>query len=223
MNASEYTEAVEERLRAHSDSIVAGPMAQYMKNHFPFLGIKSPQRKELTKQIFRDYGVPEDWEQVVRSLWALPAREYQYVALDVLEKSKKRLTPNHFPFVVELITTKSWWDTVDYLASHTTGKLFAVHPELIEPNATAWMDGTNMWLQRTAILFQLSYKDKTDQRRLFSLVERCADSKEFFIQKAIGWALREYAKTNPKAVREFVEATPLASLSRREALKHLSG
>jgi 3-methyladenine DNA glycosylase AlkD len=130
MNASEYTEAVEELLHAHGDSNVAGPMAQYM------------------------------------------------IALDVLEKSKKRLTPDHLPFVVELITTKSWWDTVDYLAS--------------------------------------------DYQLLFSLVERCADSKEFFIQKAIGWALREYAKTNPGAVREFVEATPLASLSRREALKHLS-
>ncbi|MFS0555158.1 DNA alkylation repair protein [Brevibacillus sp. 179-C9.3 HS] len=222
MKPNEYTEAVKDLLRAHGDPNAAVPMEQYMKNHFPFLGIKSPQRKELTKQIFRDYGVPADWEQVARSLWALPEREYQYVALDVLEKSKKRLSPDHLALVVEFITTKSWWDTVDYLASHAIGRIFGLHPELIEPNTTAWMEGNNMWLQRTALLFQLSYKDKTDQKLLFSLIGRCAESKEFFIQKAIGWALREYAKTNPAAVREFVEATTLASLSRREALKHLS-
>lgn len=216
-----YTEAIIELLGQHRDPAQAGPMEAYMKNHFPFLGIKSPQRRELTKQFFKEHGIPENWEQVVRSLWTLPEREYHYVALDILEKTKKRLTPAHLPLTVDLITTQSWWDTVDYLASHTTGKLFAMYPALIEPNTTAWINGQNMWLQRTAILFQLSYKEKTDEQLLFSLIIKCADSDQFFIQKAIGWALREYAKTNPEAVREFVKATPLASLSRREALKHL--
>ncbi|MED2256361.1 DNA alkylation repair protein [Brevibacillus parabrevis] len=151
----------------------------------------------------------------------LAEREYQYVAMDLLEKRKKQLTPEHLPWIVHWITTKSWWDTVDYLAAHTTGKLFSLHPELIRPNVTAWVQGDDIWLARTAILFQLSYKAKTDQKLLFSLIESGAASNQFFIQKAIGWSLREYAKTEPEAVRGFAERTVLSNLSKREALKHL--
>ena len=216
-----FTEAAVRLLASHADKSNAGPMERYMKNQFPFLGIKAPLRRELSKQLLREQGIPENWEQAVEHLWELPEREYQYVAMDLLEKRKKQLTPEHLPWIVHWITTKSWWDTVDYLAAHTTGKLFSLYPELIRPNTTAWVQGDNIWLARTAILFQLSYKAKTDQELLFSLIESCAASNQFFIQKAIGWSLREYAKTEPEAVRGFVERTVLSNLSKREALKHL--
>ncbi|MED4585163.1 DNA alkylation repair protein [Brevibacillus choshinensis] len=216
-----FTDAAVLLLTAQANRDTAGPMEAYMKNQFPFLGIKTPLRRELSKRLFREQGIPEDWDVVVRELWSLPEREYQYIALDLLEKVKKRFTPEHLELAEELITTKSWWDTVDYLASHTVGTLFRLYPTLILTSNEHWLEGSNMWLQRTALLFQLSYKDKTNQELLFNNIRFCVGSKEFFIQKAIGWSLREYAKTNPDAVRHFVEMTSMANLSRREALKHL--
>jgi len=220
--SSTFTDAALQKFQAHADKALAGPMEQYMKNHFPFLGIKSPLRKELSKQLFREQEIPDRWEEVVLQLWELPEREYQYLALDVVGKVKKRLTDSHIRLLEELVTAKSWWDTVDFLASHMAGTILRRHPQTIGPRTSAWMESQNMWLQRTALLFQLSYKQETNQELLFTYVSACTASKEFFIQKAIGWSLREYAKTNPEAVRDFVEKTPLASLSKREALKHLA-
>ncbi|MGG4494078.1 DNA alkylation repair protein [Brevibacillus reuszeri] len=220
--SSTFTDAARQAFQARADQALAGPMEKYMKNLFPFLGIKSPLRKELSKQLFREQGIPDNWEEIVRELWVLPEREYQYLALDVVAKVKKRLTEQHLPLLEELVTTKSWWDTVDFLASHMAGTILWRSPELVGPSTSAWMESHNMWLQRTAILFQLLYKQETDQELLFNYIRACAASKEFFIQKAIGWSLREYAKTNPEAVRDFVDKTPLASLSKREALKHLA-
>lgn len=218
---STFTDAAVQLMGAHANA-EAGPMEKYMKNHFPFLGIKSPLRKELSKRLFTEQGVPENWEEVVRELWEQPEREYQYVALDLVSKVKKRLAPGHIGLLEQLVTTKSWWDTVDFLASHMAGTLLRLNPELMIPSTSRWMESENLWLQRTAILFQLSYKDRTDQELLFSLIRTCASSKEFFIQKAIGWSLREYAKTNATAVYDFVEMTPLANLSKREACKHFA-
>lgn len=204
----------------HANPELAGPMRKYMKDHFPFLGIKAPVRKELSKRLLKEQGIPDDWETVVRQLWAMPEREFQYVAMDLLEKVKKKLEAGHLRLVEELITTKSWWDTVDYLAAHTVGTLFRLFPALIALTNERWIASGNLWLQRTTLLFQLSYKENTDQELLFSNIRIYKDSQEFFIKKAIGWSLREYAKTDADAVLRFVEQTPLASLSRREALKH---
>lgn len=214
---------VEEAVRLfheHANPELAGPMRKYMKDHFPFLGIKAPVRKELSKRLLKEQGIPDDWETVVRQLWAMPEREFQYVAMDLLEKVKKKLEAGHLRLVEELITTKSWWDTVDYLAAHTVGTLFRLFPALIALTNERWIASGNLWLQRTTLLFQLSYKENTDQELLFSNIRIYKDSQEFFIKKAIGWSLREYAKTDADAVLRFVEQTPLASLSRREALKH---
>lgn len=218
--SSTFADAAVRMFATHANPEAAEPMKRYMKDHFPFLGIKTPIRRELSKRLFQEQGIPDEWEQAVLALWALPEREYQYLALDLLAKVKKRLTPGHIGFIEGLITAKSWWDTVDFLASHMVGTLFRANPDLVAPYTSRWMAGPDMWLQRTAILFQLSYKDKTDQELLFRFIRASTDSEEFFIQKAIGWSLREYAKTNPLEVRQFVDATPLANLSRREALKH---
>ncbi|CEG29278.1 DNA alkylation repair protein [Bacillus sp. B-jedd] len=202
----------------------AEAMEKYMKNHFPFLGIKKPLRAELEKKFYTQTGMAKEpfQEGFVHTLWEMPEREYQYAALGYLEKFSKKLGPDDLGLLEELITTKSWWDTVDALAAKPVGILGAKFPDTIPAEMDKWAVSDNMWLRRTAILYQLKFKKKTDEQRLYSYMNQNADSKEFFIQKAIGWALREYSKTNPDSVKEFIESTELAALSRREGSKYLS-
>jgi len=201
----------------------AGPMAKYMKNHFEFLGLKSPVRKETGRDFFKQYGLPEteNLEIVIKELWEMPYREYQYFAQEILIKFINKSDKKTIGLLEYMITTKSWWDTVDLIASNLVGPLFLKYPELIVPYTNKWMDSGNMWLQRTAILFQLKYKDKTDFELLTGFIYQLSSSNEFFIQKAIGWILREYSKTNADTVVEFVQNNKLAKLSEREALKWL--
>ena len=205
----------------HADTDKAAPMARYMRDHFPFLGIKSPERKALFKQFVRESGLPqpEELETVVWDLWQLPEREYQYGAQDLLHRMRNQVTTDFVLLLERLITTKSWWDTVDGLASHAVGGLFTHHPEAGDPTLARWRRSDNFWLRRTTLLFQLGYKDRTDEALLFALIEENLDSDEFFIQKAIGWILREYSKTSPESVKKYVSQTALAPLSKREALK----
>jgi 3-methyladenine DNA glycosylase AlkD len=216
-----YTERLEVYLRAHADATEAVPMAAYMKHHFAFLGLKSPGRMELTRQFWKENGLPgpEELAAVVRELWALPEREYHYTALELLRRMSGTFRPDDIALLEELIVTKSWWDTVDVIAGHLVGGLLERYPAMIPDYTDRWISSDDIWLQRTALLFQLRYKHKTDSALLFQLAARCADSKQFFIRKAIGWALREYSKTNPDAVVRFVQETPLSPLSAREALK----
>lgn len=194
-----------------------------MRDQFQFLGIKTPERTTLFKQFVRTQGLPElnGLPSVLLSLWALPQREFQYVGCDLLERFRKQLIPDLLPTVEQLITTQSWWDTVDNLAIHTVGEIYQRYPEAGRAAIEAWRCSDNMWLRRTTLLFQLMYKTATDEGLLFALIQDNAASKEFFLQKAIGWALREYSKTNAQAVQEFVATHSLAPLSRREALKWL--
>ncbi len=198
-------------------------MKAYMRNQFEFLGIKGPAQKALLKQFVAEQGLPDlaELENMVRSLWTWPEREYHYVALSLLSKRQKQLTPDVVPLLEHLITTHSWWDTVDAIASHNVGQLLLQYPDHREAVITAWRVSENIWLRRTTLLFQLGYKAQTDEALLFSLIQQNQASKEFFIQKAIGWALREYSKVAPEAVQGFVAEAPLAPLSRREALKWL--
>lgn len=218
-----FTVSLQKHFEAHRNREKAEPMERYMKNHFPFLGIQTPERKQLFREVLQSTEAPKavDLPIIVRELWALPEREFQMLALTLLDKYRKHLDETYIPLLEELITTKSWWDSVDMLASHFIGLILKAHPHLIETYMQKWMASNNMWLQRTCLLFQLKYKEKTDTKLLFSLIEQLSHSKEFFIQKAIGWALREYAKTNPQAVWEFVQTHELAPLSKREATKHI--
>ncbi|MFB9277797.1 DNA alkylation repair protein [Cohnella cellulosilytica] len=219
-----YTAELAAWLRSHADPAKAAPMAAYMRNKFPFLGLKTPERTRLIKAFWAKHGVPAGDEllDVVKRLWELPEREFQNAALAFLDKRGKRAGKEDIDVVEHLIVTKPWWDTVDYLASNATGDLLAKYPELIPAYADRWIASDDLWLRRTALLYQLRYKERTDVGRLFAYIERCKDEREFFIRKAIGWALREYSKTDEDAVRRFVERTPLSPLSAKEALKHVS-
>nr|WP_255428671.1 DNA alkylation repair protein [Sporosarcina sp. resist] len=197
-------------------------MTAYLKNHFPFLGIKSPRRKELLKEHFAEYALPEP-ERLFEEVWTLyelPKREYQYAAIALIEKMKKHLTTDDFPALLQLIETKSWWDSVDSIAPHFVGHIVKLDRNYGEKIMLEWSLSDNMWTNRSAILHQLKFKQQTDTELLFHIIKQHSDSKEFFIQKAIGWALREYAKTEPDLVKVFVEDHPLKPLSKREALKH---
>jgi 3-methyladenine DNA glycosylase AlkD len=201
----------------------AGPMQNYMKGHFAFLGIKSPLRKELEKKFFKDTGLLHEPfnKEFIEELWNKEEREYQYTALTYMEKSLKKLQKSDLPFMESLITMKSWWDTVDAIAPKTVGKIAENFPDVIEETIDGWAIHENIWLRRAAILFQLKYKGKTNEDLLYQYIMKNAESKEFFIQKAIGWALREYSKTNPASVRKFIKGHKLSPLSVREGSKYL--
>lgn len=212
-----------EKFEAHRNEEQAGPMEAYMKNHFPFLGIKSPLRKELMRKQFAEYELPEPNELFVEAwkLYNMPEREYQYAAIGLIEKMRKHLTVEDYSTLREFIETKSWWDSVDAIAPAFVGHIVKADRALGEQMMVQWSNADNMWVNRAAILHQLKFKGDTDTDLLFKIMRQHADSGEFFIQKAIGWVLREYAKTDPVAVRIFVNENELKPLSRREALKHI--
>lgn len=207
--------------RANRSLEEAGPMEAYMKNQFTFLGIKAGKRKKLLTEFIKENGAPTDLLDYVIALFKEEEREFQHVAIDLLSRYGKEQPREAIQVYEKLIVTKSWWDTVDGLAGTIISNHFKLYPDLIPTYNEAWINGENIWLARTAILFQLKYKEQTDTELLFSNCEKWLGSKEFFIQKAIGWALRQYAKVDSEAVRIFVNTHPLAPLSRREALKHI--
>jgi 3-methyladenine DNA glycosylase AlkD len=209
---------------ANRNEANAGPMEKYMKNHFPYLGIKKPQRSQLEKQFFQETGLLKEPfnQEFIRELWAKDEREYQYTALVYLEKSLNKLEKTDLPFMEELMKTKSWWDTVDAIAPKPVGKIAEKFPEVVAETIDGWAIHENLWLRRAALLFQLKYKGNTNEELLYQYIRLNAESKEFFIQKAIGWALREYSKTNSASVKKFIEATKLAPLSVREGSKYLA-
>jgi 3-methyladenine DNA glycosylase AlkD len=210
-------------LRAHADPEAAVAMRAYMRDQFEFLGLKAPAQRALARQALAGTTFTEDeLRAFVFACWERPEREFQYVACDQLRRSARTLSPGFLDTVRTLIVTRSWWDTVDALAAHVVGPLVARHGELLS-TMDEWIDDDNLWLIRTAILHQLRYSDATDAHRLFRYCTRQASHPDFFIRKAIGWALREYARTAPDAVRSYVRAheTRLSSLSIREATRHL--
>jgi len=219
----DYLDEIVELYRQNTNREVAEPMEAYMKNMFPFYGVKRPQRNELQRAFFKQFGLPQPDElaDLTKSLWVLPERELHYFAMDLLVKLSKRLPEDFIIVLEEMIINKSWWDTVDLIA----GKLVSVHfqrfPLLRDEWINKWRTSENIWLKRTCLLYQLHYKEDTDVELMFNLIRENLGSKEFFINKAIGWCLREFSKTDAEVVIDFVEKTELSNLSSREALKWL--
>ena len=209
---------------AAADPERAARMRAYMKDVAPFLGLASPVRRELSRTVLAGTARPDERDLTALALrcWALPEREYAYFAIDVLRRHVTALTSGFLPVARELITTVPWWDTVDHLAAHVVGGLVAADPAL-RADMDAWIEDDDLWVARTALLHQLRHKDATDTDRLFAYCLRRAGHPDFFVRKAIGWALREYAKTDADAVRSFVAAhrDSLSPLSVREALKNI--
>lgn len=219
-----YVRSLKALFEQNANPANAAPMKKYMREQFEFLGIKTPERRALQKEFISEHRLPplEELDAVVRGLWSLPQREFQYAAVSLLGKLEKKLEPDFVSTLEYLIVTKSWWDTVDSIAGDIVGVHFKRFLKVREKYLKKWRKSDNFWLKRTCLLFQLGYKkEETDFNLLCEIIRENLGSDEFFINKAIGWALRQYARTDPKAVKKFVKATDLHPLSRREAMKHL--
>lgn len=195
-----------------------------MKHRAIHLGVKTPARRESSKPFIaalRSSPV-DDVLDAAMALRAQPEREFHYVASDLLRAHAKRLRASDISTLSWFVTTDSWWDTVDALASPTIGQMVLNHPDLGEV-MDRWIDHENVWLARVAIIHQLRFKELTNVERLFAYSERRASDTDFFIRKAIGWALRQHARADPDTVRGFVDARRdvFSGLTVREALKHL--
>lgn len=199
----------------------ARAMKAYMRGRFEFLGVKTPARRKAAKAFFKKHGGADiDW-RFVRQAWEHPFREMQYAALDYLETRKNLLRPGDLPQLKKLAQSKSWWDTIDFL-DRLAGGIIAGFPET-RPVILQWSRDADIWLRRLAIDHQLLRKDQTDQHLLEQILVNNLNQTEFFINKAIGWALRDYSKTNPEWVKNFIRQHhgKMAPLSIREASKYL--
>ncbi|MBL5767241.1 DNA alkylation repair protein [Heyndrickxia sporothermodurans] len=211
---------IDELLQESANKDEAIKMESYMKNNFKFFGARAPVVKEIFKKLITVYTIhPHELKELVTHLWKKDEREYQMIAILFLNRYQKWLKEEDIELIEYCITNKSWWDSVDSIAPNALGyylKAYPQHkPEIIEK----WLSSNNLWLQRSILLYQLKYKKDTDVSILFDSILRLKDSKEFFIQKAIGWALREYSKTDSQKVIDFVDSTNLANLSKKESLK----
>lgn len=222
LSPNDYYQLVRDTFRrAGSPEVAQGQMA-YLRHQFEYFGLKMPAWMALTKTIIGEAGIPDgaDLQTLARLCFADDHREMQYFALECVQRRLKTQPPEFADFLEELIRTKSWWDTVDWIAK-LTGMHFRRHPDLIRPVTERWMASDHLWLQRVCLIFQLMYKEKTDAGLLFRYIRQVAGSREFFLQKGAGWALRQYSKTNPEAVRQFLAETRVSPLTRREGGKFL--
>lgn len=225
MTGSLDVDALRIALQRDADAAKAEQMAAYVRGQFRFLGVPTPRRRSSSADV-KAAAKRADADDVVafaRRCWAQPEREFQYVGVDVLCWNVGKLRAEHLVDIEYLISTKSWWDTVDALASWCVGGLVADNPQLVAV-MDEWIESEDMWIARSAILHQLRYKSATDTDRLFRYAVRRGGDTEFFIRKALGWSLRQYAHTNPEAIRSFVAAHDpvLSGLTKREALKNIT-
>lgn len=217
-----YAKELRELLLEHRNEQDARQMEKYMRDQFVYIGLRAPAMKALFKQFVAEKGLPkrEELHEVILELWGYPERELQMAALSILTQMKKTFVIGDLNLLETIIQQKSWWDTIDHIAKHLVGPFFQMYPEMKRPSLEKWLKSKHLWLVRSCILFQLGYKQETDKELLVEMIERSKHIKDFFIEKAIGWALREYAKINPDFVKDYVETHALPKLSVREALKH---
>lgn len=202
-------------------------MQAYMKSTMPYRGVRMPEVRSMCKRVFADHPLAssEGWQAAVLQLWRDAAfREERYVAMELAGQKRyaEYRTPSVLPMFEEMIVTGAWWDYVDEIA-HLVGQMLRSHPETVRPTMRAWSTDENMWKRRVSIICQISFKKDTDLELLYANIEPNLGDPNFFIRKAIGWALRAYAWTDPKEVARYVRAheSQLSGLSRREALKNI--
>lgn len=218
-----YLKEIQKIFANHGDPKIAEGAKAYLLHQFEFYGIKTPLRRTLCKTFYKTHSIEDSTEltSLVKECFALPQRELHYFAIELLGHHKKLWDKKTLPLIEWMITHNSWWDSVDSTNTHVISKYFLQYPEHIERYTNKWNQSSNKWLIRMSILFQLTYKTKTDTQLLTKYIENAQTHEDFFVRKAIGWALRSYATTNNKWVINFVRNHPsLSNLSKREALKH---
>ncbi len=211
-------------LEIQGDPVIANGMKKYMRNQFDYFGIPSPKRKLLVKDFVSSYKLTnrDNFLEFIEMCWLQPQREFKYVAMDLSLRQLKFMNRDYIQFFEKLIAMDSWWDTVDCLAPQILGKIILKDLDLRLIYCEKWIESENFWYQRAAIISQLMYRHQTDFLLLQALILRRADSKEFFIRKASGWALRQYSKINPGAVKEFISTNSLSPLTVREGMRRIN-
>ena len=198
-----------------------------MKSEMPYFGVGVPQCRRIAGSVFKAHPLPDAlaWEAAILALWRNAAhREERYAAVELLlfERYAEWLEPAMIPVIEEMVVTGAWWDYVDAIAGRGMWTMLAAHPRPVKALLRQWAKDDNVWKRRTAILAQLQAKGATDRKLLGDVIRPSIGDPEFFLRKGIGWALREFSKTDPQWVVEFVDThAGLSTLSRREALKHL--
>ncbi len=225
MKVDELVAFVQAELDEARNPEKAEGMAWYMKTEMPFYGVQKPGRTKIMREIKKRFA-PESHDEylaMATALWELPHREEKYLAQGVAVTFGEYMVPDSLPLYTRFIVEGAWWDFVDETATHMIRELVLDFPDEIWPVVDTWIDDEDRWLRRTALICQVGAKEQTDSNRLFDFCTRRMHEKEFFIRKAIGWALREYAKTDAQAVADFAKANreELSGLSFREATKHI--
>ena len=227
MTPKQFVLAVQHALTPLADAVRAEQMKAYLLNQFEFLGLPAPVRRAAVKQIGKvKWQSSADLLAAAELLWQKPEREYRYTAVDLLRQHTKQLCVNDLPALQALLLREPWWETVDGQSAVIAEVMHVAVQQ--KPNAARvmdpWLKHPSHWVRRAAMLHQLGWRLDTDSARLFGYAQELAEEKEFFIRKAIGWALRDYARWNPQAVTHFLveHRTRLSGLTVREAAKHLA-
>lgn len=212
-------------LQAQADPEKAEEMAAYMKTEMPFYGVAAKPRDKVVAELAREFRPADrdEYQMMVEALWNQPHREEKYVAIRLARRFKKFITLDSLPLYESMIREGAWWDFVDEITQHLVSPVLLKSPTETWPLVEKWLVDDNMWIRRAAMLSQNRHREKTNEARLFKFALTLAEEDEFFIRKAIGWALREYAKVDQDAVRAFLEDNrdTFANLTLREASKHM--
>ncbi len=223
--AHPYLKEIQKIYSKHADKEIAKGAKAYLLHQFEFYGIKTPLRRQICKEFYKTHPIEnhEELSTLAKDCFVEPQRELHYFAIELLGHHKKLWNKKTLTLIEWMITHNSWWDSVDSTNTHVISKFFLMYPEYIEQYTGKWNQSTNKWLIRMSILFQLTYKTKTNTLLLTKYIEHIQLHEDFFVRKAIGWALRAYSYTNKKWVAQFVKVHPsLSNLSKREALKKIT-
>lgn len=219
----DFINTLEIEFQKSENATIALAQKAYMRNQFEYYGLKANERRKIQKPFLVKAYLPkkENVQALVIFFWNKPQRDFQYFGQELAFKYVKYLEKEDIALFEYMVIHKSWWDTVDFIAIKLMGAYFKKFPKQRRVYVEKWLESGNIWLQRSALLFQLKYKEDLDTELLSDTINSLLGSKEFFINKAIGWVLREYSRTNPKWVVDFSNRTELNSLSKREALRLL--
>jgi len=222
MDIQEFIQTLASEFSKNVNPRIAAEQKAYLKDKFEFYGMRTEARRTLQKPFLNKSFLPTKKEafEMIKKLWLRPEREFHYFSQELAFRYLKEIDKNDIELYEFMVTHKSWWDTVDFIATKLMGAYFKSFPEERGNYVSKWIASKNIWLQRSALLFQLKYKDELDTQLLSTTINSLLGSKEFFINKAIGWTLRQHSRVNPNWVIDFIERTPeLAPLSKKEALR----
>ncbi len=226
METSDITEFISSKLAENANPEDAIHMQAYMKTEMPFYGVRSPVINEIVSDAKKLFPITtqNEYNDVITKIWSLSHREEKHISIKLARRWKQFITLDALSLYEKMIREGQWWDYIDSISQNLVGKLLEHHRTEMNSILDKWIEDDDLWIRRSAILAHNRHKQNTDQKKLLDYCLQCAHEKEFFIRKAIGWALREYSKTKPEVVSNFIEEHNelLSNLSNREGMKHIN-